>query len=249
MMRKNKIKIKLSNGEVVVVVMGLLTSDIIDFLGPSGIDGFWLECEHGSVTWSQIGDMTRACDLWENSSITRVNANEPWLITRTLDQGSMGVVVPHVNSRAAAEKAVRGTKFAPLGDRGTFGGRQSYGVSNYVNNANDQTLLVVLLEEIEALENLDEILQVDDIDVFFVAPNDLSQTMGYLGNQEHPVVQEKIHQALNKIVKSGRTAGTLVNDNNVDKYIDLGVKFLATSLNGWVMQSAQKFVDNVVDNG
>jgi 4-hydroxy-2-oxoheptanedioate aldolase len=108
---------------------------------------------------------------------------------------------------------------------------------------------VVLLEEIEALENLDEILQVDDIDVFFVAPNDLSQTMGYLGNQEHPVVQEKIHQALNKIVKSGRTAGTLVNDNNVDKYIDLGVKFLATSLNGWVMQSAQKFVDNVVDNG
>jgi 4-hydroxy-2-oxoheptanedioate aldolase len=248
-MRKNKIKIKLSNGEVVVVVMGLLTSDIIDFLGPSGIDGFWLECEHGSVTWSQIGDMTRACDLWENSSITRVNANEPWLITRTLDQGSMGVVVPHVNSRAAAEKAVRGTKFAPLGDRGTFGGRQSYGVSNYVNNANDQTLLVVLLEEIEALENLDEILQVDDIDVFFVAPNDLSQTMGYLGNQEHPVVQEKIHQALNKIVKSGRTAGTLVNDNNVDKYIDLGVKFLATSLNGWVMQSAQKFVDNVVDNG
>jgi 4-hydroxy-2-oxoheptanedioate aldolase len=248
-MRKNKIKIKLSNGEAVVVVMGLLTSDIIDFLGPSGIDGFWLECEHGSVTWSQIGDMTRACDLWENSSITRVNANEPWLITRTLDQGSMGVVVPHVNSRAAAEKAVRGTKFAPLGDRGTFGGRQSYGVSNYVNNANDQTLLVVLLEEIEALENLDEILQVDDIDVFFVAPNDLSQTMGYLGNQEHPVVQEKIHQALNKIVKSGRTAGTLVNDNNVDKYIDLGVKFLATSLNGWVMQSAQKFVDNVVDNG
>ena len=248
-MRQNKIKIKLSNGEAVVVVMGLLTSEIIDFLGPSGIDGFWLECEHGSVTWSQIGDMTRACDLWENSSVTRVNANEPWLITRTLDQGSMGVVVPHVNSRAAAEKAVRGTKFAPLGDRGTFGGRQSYGVSNYVNTANDQTLLVVLLEEIEALDNLDEILQVDDIDVFFVAPNDLSQTMGYLGNQEHPVVQEKIHQALDKIVKSGRIAGTLVNDNNVDKYIDLGVKFLATSLNGWVMQSAQKFVDNVLDNG
>ena len=240
-MRKNKIKIKLSNGEAVVVVMGLLTSEIIDFLGPSGIDGFWLECEHGSVTWSQIGDMTRACDLWENSSVTRVNANEPWLITRTLDQGSMGVVVPHVNSRAAAEKAVRGTKFAPLGDRGTFGGRQSYGVSNYVNTANDQTLLVVLLEDIEALDNLDEILQVDDIDV--------SQTMGYLGNQEHPVVQEKIHQALDKIVKSGRIAGTLVNDNNVDKYIDLGVKFLATSLNGWVMQSAQKFVDNVLDNG
>ena len=163
-MRNNKVKTKLQNSESVVVAMGLLTSEIIDFLGPSGVDGFWMECEHGSVDWSQIGDMTRACDLWGNASITRVNANEPWLITRTLDQGSMGVVVPHVNSKAAAEKAVRGTKFAPLGERGTFGGRQSYGVDNYQVQANDQSLLIVLLEEIEALENLDEILRVDDID-------------------------------------------------------------------------------------
>ena len=105
-MRNNKVKTKLQNSESVVVAMGLLTSEIIDFLGPSGVDGFWMECEHGSVDWSQIGDMTRACDLWGNASITRVNANEPWLITRTLDQGSMGVVVPHVNSKAAAEKAM-----------------------------------------------------------------------------------------------------------------------------------------------
>ena len=160
-MRNNKVKTKLQNSESVVVAMGLLTSEIIDFLGPSGVDGFWMECEHGSVDWSQIGDMTRACDLWGNASITRVNANEPWLITRTLDQGSMGVVVPHVNSKAAAEKAVRGTKFAPLGERGTFGGRQSYGVDNYQVQANDQSLLIVLLEEIEALENLDEILEIE----------------------------------------------------------------------------------------
>ena len=248
-MRNNKVKTKLQNSESVVVAMGLLTSEIIDFLGPSGVDGFWMECEHGSVDWSQIGDMTRACDLWGNASITRVNANEPWLITRTLDQGSMGVVVPHVNSKAAAEKAVRGTKFAPLGERGTFGGRQSYGVDNYQVQANEQSLLIVLLEEIEALENLDEILRVDDIDVFFVAPNDLSQTMGYLGNQEHPDVQNKISETLDKIVKSGRTAGTLVNDNNVDKYLDLGVNFLATSWNAWAMQGAKAFVNKVASHG
>tara|TARA_A100001037_G_scaffold306703_1_gene354305 strand:+ start:10134 stop:10880 length:747 start_codon:yes stop_codon:yes gene_type:complete len=248
-MRENKVKKKLQSSESVVVTMGLLTSDIIDFLGTSGVDGFWLECEHGSVTWSQIGDMTRACDLWGNTSITRVNSNEPWLITRTLDQGSMGVVVPHVNSKSAAEKAVQGTKFAPLGERGTFGGRQSYGVNNYQNKANDQSLLIVLLEEIQALENLDEILAVDDIDVFFVAPNDLSQTMGYLGNQEHPDVQNKISETLDKIVRSGRTAGTLVNDENVDKYLDLGVKFLATSWNPWAMQGARNFVQKVSYHG
>jgi len=85
--------------------------------------------------------------------------------------------------------------------------------------------------------------------VFFVAPNDLSQTMGYLGNQEHPDVQNKISETLDKIVKSGRTAGTLVNDNNVDKYLDLGVNFLATSWNAWAMQGAKAFVNKVASHG
>ena len=106
-LRPNVAKRKLQEGQVVATVSGLQTPDIIDFLGPLGFDAVWIECEHGSVDWERLADMTRACDLWGLASITRVNSNEPWLITRTLDRGSMGIVVPHVNTREEAEKAAQ----------------------------------------------------------------------------------------------------------------------------------------------
>ena len=140
--RPNHVKEKLAAGQVTVTISGVLSSEMVDFLGPLGFDGVWLECEHGGVTWEQLGDLTRAADLWSVTPITRVNANEPWLITRTLDRGSMGIVVPHVNSRAAAEQAAQSAKYAPLGYRGMFGGRQSYGVPDYFAAANDQSMVV-----------------------------------------------------------------------------------------------------------
>ena len=91
----------------------------------------------------------------------------------------------------------------PIGARGMFGGRQSYGVTDYFKHANDQTLSVVLIEEIEAVKNLAHILTVDHIDVFFVAPSDLAQTMGHIGNHTHPDVQRTIDQALAQIVAAG----------------------------------------------
>lgn len=240
--RVNRAKQKLQNGEVATIISGLQSSDIIDFLGPIGFDGAWIECEHGSVDWDTLGDMTRACDLWEMASITRVNSNDPGLITRTLDRGSMGIVVPHVNSKESAEQAAQSAKYAPLGYRGMFGGRQSFGVADYFHQANDQTMVIVLLEEVEALENLDEILTVPDIDVFFVAPSDLSQTMGHIGNPGHPDVQKAIDEAIAKIVAAGKIPGTLANDGNVAAYAEKGVKFLMTSWNGWVTQGGSEFV-------
>ena len=151
--RTNNAKEKLMNNQVVSTISGNMSSEIIDFLGPLGFDAAWMECEHGSISWEQLGDMSRACDLWGMTSITRVNANEPWLITRTLDRGSMGIVVPHVNSKDDAEQAMRSAKYAPLGYRGMFGGRQSYGVPDYFEKANDQTMVIVLLEEARALQN------------------------------------------------------------------------------------------------
>ena len=106
-------------------------------------------------------------------------------------------------------------------------------------------MVVVLLEEIEALRNLDEILKVDFIDVFFIAPSDLSQTMGHIGNPGHPEVQEAINMSLDKIVSSGRVAGTLVNDDNVERYIDRGVKFVMTSWNAWVEKGSRSFLDKI----
>ena len=240
--RPNVAKDKLRKNQVVTTISGLQNADVIDFLGPLGFDAAWIECEHGPVDWDGLGDMTRACDLWGMTSITRVSANEPWLITRTLDRGAMGIVVPHVNKREAAEQAMQSAKYAPLGYRGMFGGRQSFGVPDYFHKANDQTMVVVLLEETEALKNLDEILKVDGIDVFFVAPSDLAQTMGHIGDTGHPEVQAAIDDAISRIVSAGRTAGTLVNDENIASYIAKGARFLMTSWNAWVTRGAAQFL-------
>jgi 4-hydroxy-2-oxoheptanedioate aldolase len=244
-MRENRIKRQLQAGQTAIAVSGHHNADMIDFLGQFGFDGVWLEGEHGPVDWDAIGDMSRACDLWGMASVTRVNNNDPGTIMRALDRGTMGIVVPHVNSREAAEQAMKSAKYAPVGYRGMFGGRQSFGVPDYFQHANDQTLIVVLIEEIEAVNNLADILTVDDIDVFFVAPADLAQTMGHIGNHTHPDVQATIDKALAQIIAAGRTAGTLATDDNVARYRDAGVRFFLTGWTNWVSQGAKAFLQRV----
>ena len=244
-MRENRIKRQLQAGQTAIAVSGHHNADMIDFLGQFGFDGVWLEGEHGPVDWDAIGDLSRACDLWGMASVTRVNNNDPGTIMRALDRGTMGIVVPHVNTREAAEQAMKSAKFAPIGYRGMFGGRQSFGVPDYLQRANDQTLVVVLIEEIEAVNNLADILTVDNIDVFFVAPADLAQTMGHIGNHAHPDVQATIDNALAQIVAAGRTAGTLATDDNVARYRDAGVRFFLTGWPNWVAQGAKGFLQKV----
>ncbi len=239
--RPNRVKQKLAAGELAYVIAGLTNADDIDLFGPNGFDGVWLEGEHGNVTASNLGDLTRACDLWGMTSVVRVNRNDQALIYRTLDCGAMGIVVPHVNTKAEAQNVVDGGKFAPIGHRGMFTSRQGYGVDNYFQVANEQTLLVVLIEDIKAVNNLDEILKVDHIDVFFVAPSDLATSMNYIGRHDHPFVQKTIDDALARIQDAGRVAGTLALDDTVEKYVKAGVQFLLVGVGGWISSGAAAY--------
>ena len=240
--RPNKVKQRLANGEAAFAVSGFYDSDSIDQFGPNGFDAIWLEGEHGNVDFRDIGDYTRACDIWGLTSVVRINMNEPGVIYRTLDRGAQGLVMPHVNTRAEAERFVDAAKFAPIGNRGMFTSRQGYDVPDYFQVANDHTLLVVLIEDIIAVQNLDEILEVDNIDVFFVAPSDLASTMDHIGDFEHPDVQNVIDDALARIQQAGRNAGSLATDDNVEHYLDAGVKFMLTSVGAWIQTGAANFL-------
>src|ERR1043166_1563817 len=165
--RPNRVKQRLAAGQVGTILAGTNDPDLIDQLGPLGADGIWLEGEHGGVDYAALGNLTRACDLWSVTSVVRVMDNDYATIYRTLDRGAQGIVVPHVNTRAQAEAMVADGKFAPLGKRGMFTSRQGFGVGDYFKTANDQSLLIALIEDIVAVRNLDEIVKVDHIDVFF----------------------------------------------------------------------------------
>jgi 4-hydroxy-2-oxoheptanedioate aldolase len=169
--------------------------------------------------------------------------NDYATIYRTLDRGAQGIVVPHVNSRAEAEAVVEAAKFAPIGKRGMFTSRQGFGVDDYLKTANDQSLLIVLIEDIVAVKSLAEILKVDHIDVFFVAPNDLATSMGHIGNMGHPDVQQTVDGAIAKIVRAGRVAGTLVSSANVERYTRLGVQVVMTSFFPWIQAGARDLIE------
>ncbi len=239
--RPNRVKHKLANGEAAFVLGGVADPDMIDQLGPYGADGFWLEGEHGPVDFANVSEMSRACDLWGVTSVARIHLNEYGTIYRMLDRGAQGLVMPHVNTRAEAESFVQAAKFAPIGKRGMFTSRQGYGVPDYFKRANDETLLVILIEDIAAVRVLDDILEVDNIDVFFVAPSDLATSMGHIGNAGHPDVQKTINGALQKIVKAGRTAGGLPSADAVDRYLDMGVRFFLVNVTPWIEAGVRSF--------
>lgn len=241
--RANRIKTTLAAGRVATILSGSNDPDLIDQLGTLDIDGIWLEGEHGGVDYADLGNLTRACDLWGKTSVVRVMDNDYATIYRTLDRGAQGIVVPHVNTRAEAEAAVAAAKFAPLGKRGMFTSRQGFGVDDYLQSANDQSLLIVLIEDIAAIGNLDAILSVDHIDAFFVAPSDLAASMGHIGELGHPDVQQTIDGAIATIVKAGRVAGTLVNAANVERYTRLGVRVVMTGIFPWIQAGARDLVD------
>ena len=240
--RPNRVKQKLAAGENVYVISGLGSPDEIDQFGTMGFDGVWLEAEHGSVDFADIPDLTRACDIWGMTSILRVNRNVQAIIYRGLDRGVQGIVVPHVNTREEAENVVQGGKFAPIGQRGLYVSRQGYGVPNYFEVANEQILLMVLIEDIVAVRNLDEILKVDHIDIFFVAPSDLAASMGLIGQLDHPQVQKTIDDALARIQQGGRVAGTLARNDNIARYAAAGVRVFLTGAAPWIEAGAKEFL-------
>ena len=241
-LRPNRVKRKLAASDIAYIAVGMTDPDDIDAFGPCGFDGVWLEGEHGAVDAANLGNLTRACDIWGLTSIVRVNANDQGLIYRTFDRGAQGVCIPHVNTAAEAQNVVAGGKFAPLGQRGLFTSRQGYGVEDYFAKANDETLLMMLIEDIVAVGNLDEILAVDHIDVFFVAPSDLASSMGYIGRHTEPKILDTIDKALTKITAADRTAGTLVYDHNISHYRDLGVRFFAAPVQKWIAEGIENLV-------
>ena len=129
--------------------------------------------------------------------------------------------------------------------RGTAANRRTYGASDYFRRANEEVQFIALIEDAEALENLDALLQVDGVDIFNVAPSDLAASMGHIGNPGHPAVQQAIHEAIGKIVAAGRVAGTLVDDANAEGFMVAGARCLMIAWPRWVAAGATAFLGRV----
>ena len=243
-MRPNHAKRKLAAGEPVICAAGLDSLDLVEQFGAAGLaDLVWVDLEHGPWSWADLSNFSRACDLWGMTSQARVQRNEAQEILRVLDQGIQSVIVPHVRNGSDAARAIGAAFFTPKGSRGAGLSRQSYGVTGYLEQANDQVMLGLMIEDIGAIENLEEIIAFDDVDYFFVAPGDLSHSMGakYAGKPHDSDVRSVIHDAIRAIVAAGRRAGTVVSDETVNEYLELGARFLLYSPLPYLFSGARRF--------
>jgi len=239
--RKNVIKQRLKEGKHVIAIENLNDPNIVELFAPNNPHCFWFEGEHWIADVQNIGDLTRAADLIEATPLVRVPRPEYQLIYHALDLGAQGISVPHVKTKQDAELVIRASKFAPIGQRGMFTSRQGIGVENYFKEANDETFVLVFIEDLIALDNLDEILEVDNIDVFFVGPGDLSQELGYIGEQNHPEVQKVVQDTITKITAKGRTAGTVASLSNYEWAMQTGARFFLSGALDWIYSGFTEF--------
>lgn len=210
---------------------------LVEIAGLLGFHFVMLDCEHGSLGLETLEHLMRAAELAGITPIVRVSRNEPDLILRCLDAGAHGIQVPNVNTADDARKAVEAARYHPLGRRGMAMMRPAdYGLtsswSDYLLAANERTMLVVHVETMKAVENLDDLLAVHGIDVYFVGPADLSQSLGLPGELDHPRVVETVRQAVVRIRAAGRVPGVYAPDpTSARAYRELGAGYLMASLN------------------
>jgi len=207
---KNTTKEKIKAGQAVIGFrLNFISPDVIEILSNIGLDFVYFDCEHGSMSEETCQDMIRVAELVGLTPIVRVASNQPWFILRALDLGAMGIIVPHCNTKEEVQRAVEAAKYPPVGDRG-IGGRslRLSGMlrADYIVEANKETMVIAMIEDIKAIDNLSEILAIGELDVLWVGRADLSLSMGVPGQVNHPMIQE----AVKKVITQGRAAGKAV---------------------------------------
>jgi 4-hydroxy-2-oxoheptanedioate aldolase len=249
-MKPNRMKEKLRAGAPAFGVSVMIPSpQLVEMLGAFGFDWVLLDCEHGTLTLESVELMAMAAEAAGMTAIARPVSNSPVHILQVLDRGVAGVQVPHVRNAVEARAAVTAVKYHPLGSRSLAAGTRAAqydahgSMAEHVRSANAETLIAAQIEDHEALAHLDEILQVDAIDVFFVGPSDLSQSMGHPGNPKAPEVAAAIDACLARIRAAGRIAGMPATAEQLSDALDKGVRYIYTHVPRLLAASARGYFE------
>ena len=235
-MLASKIKDKLNSGKVSIGSwMSMAHPSIAEILAMAGYDWVVIETEHTAIDVSEVLRLIIAIEQRGSIPLVRLAWNDPIQAKAVLDSGAAGIIVPMVNTKAEAELAVKMTKYPPMGFRGVGLARaQGYGVDfdEYVKCANADTLLLLQIEHIDAVNNIEEILSVPGIDGTYIGPYDLSMSLGIPGQLNHPDVINAKNKVLDAALKRGLVAGihcvhsdTAYTDSKLA--IEQGYRFIA----------------------
>jgi len=244
-MRTNKVKRALKQGKAVYGIMAVeFRSPVISqIFAAAGFDFMFIDMEHGAFDTKTMSDMIRAARLAGIVPIVRVSDCQYHLLSRPLDAGAQGVMVPRVETREQVENIVKWVKYPPVGVRGcgVSTGHSDYErvvVRDFIKHANRENLTIIQIESKTAIENIEELVSVEGVDVACMGPNDLSISLGVPGEIDSPIMVEAMDRVVAACKKFGKAAGTHVGSLELlMKWRERGMRLLAWSSDIGVLRS------------
>ena len=209
------------------------TVDIAQIGKTAGFDWLFIDCEHNSMdgdTAAQIASASLAVGV---TPLVRVAGLEHWLASRMLDNGAQGIVFPHIDSSEEARRAANSCRFPPVGKRSMGGGLQQLGfatmpIGEAARLANEETLVVAMIESPQGVTNCEEIAAVPGIDALLIGTNDLCFEMGIPGQFTDPRVAEAYKKVIAACRKHGKFPGMggLYTPELLERHIGMGAQLI-----------------------
>jgi 2-dehydro-3-deoxyglucarate aldolase len=231
------LKRRLADGETTIGSWITIGHTVVaEIMAKAGFDWLTVDMEHSAITLAEAQQLVQVIDLSGCVPLVRVGANDANLIKRAMDCGAHGVLVPMVNSRDDAERAVSSVRYPPRGTRGVGLARaQYYGADfeRYREWNEGESVVIVQVEHIEAVKNLEAIVNVEGVDGFIVGPYDLSGSIGFPGQFEHPEVADALAEVRRVAEQCDTVAGYHVIPPEPAQFIERveqGFRFVAYSL-------------------
>jgi 4-hydroxy-2-oxoheptanedioate aldolase len=225
---------------------------LIESFGRAGFDYVILDAEHGTYNFHELENMIRAADIVNMSTVVRVPDCTEYSILHALDVGAGGVQVPSLRDINIARFGAQFSKYYPQGIRGMCADQRSgdYGFNDrleYCRYANDNTLLIYQIETKEMVNQVEELCEIGIVDMVFIGPFDLSQSLGKPGQTSAPEVEAAIKHVCKVCLEHNKIVGTIVMDpSHFKKYLDMGMLYMSIGtdmrlFNKVIKETAQSF--------
>ena len=243
---KNRFRAGLESGRTQYGVwLGIPERSVAEIMAGAGFDWLLIDHEHGTFDLSDVMSHLQVLAAYNVAPIVRPVDADPALLKKLCDIGAQSFIVPMIDTPEQAAEVVRAVKYPPEGRRGlgTSLARAARWntVPGYLQEANDEMLVVVQAETVTALDNLEAIAATPGIDGVFIGPSDLSASMGHCGNVAHPDVVDAVGDALRRIRAAGKHAGLLcLDDTMVGHYEECGANFVGVGVDTLLIGNAAR---------
>jgi 4-hydroxy-2-oxoheptanedioate aldolase len=239
----NHFKRRLKTEQQIGLWVGLADAYGTEIAANAGYDWLLIDGEHAPSDLRTTLSQLQSIAAYPSQAVVRPPIGSVQLIKQLLDIGAQTLLIPMVETVEQAELMVKAVRYPPEGIRGVGAAlaraTRWNSIPDYYAKAHENICLLIQIESVTGLENLDEILKVEGIDGVFIGAVDLSATMGYQGNPNHPEVQKAVVDAIQRIRASGKAAGILSTQHEATKqYLDLGTEFVAVGVDTSVLMNS-----------